>query len=288
MNAHVKSSGSKRQIFTGVGIVVALGVGYLIYRHMAFVSTDNASVQAHSVMLSSKVSGLVLKVNVEENQKVKAGEVLAKIDDRDYVNTLHQVESEFESLQARVADTEKNYKRLSDLVKSGAVSRQQFDTAEATYKELSRKLGSVSAQLEQAKLNLSYTEIKAPSDGTVARKSIEAGMLAGVGQPLIGFVGADDRWIIANFKETEIHEIGIGKKAEIKVDAIADHNFEGEVESLSPSTGATFTMLPPDNATGNFTKVVQRVPVRIKFLNLTPQDRERLQAGLSADVSVRR
>lgn len=283
-----KSKKSNRGVLVGIVAVALLGVGYFVYHHLLYVTTDNASVQAHSVMLSSKVAGLVAQVAVEENQAVKAGDLLVKIDDRDYRNTLKQVESDYESLQARVGDAEKNYRRLSQLFKSGAVSNQQFDTAEATYKEMSRKLGALSAQLEQARVNLAYTEIKAPADGIVARKSVEVGMLAGVGQPLVGFVSSEGRWVTANFKETEIRELHAGQKVEIRVDALPDHAFRGEIESLSPSTGATFTLLPPDNATGNFTKVVQRVPVRIRLLDLSADDVARLRAGLSADVSVRK
>jgi membrane fusion protein, multidrug efflux system len=120
----------------------------------------------------------------------------------------------------------------------------------------------------------------------VARKSAEVGQLAAPGVALVGFVGAEERWITANFKETEIEGIKVGAKVDIEVDAIGGRKFKGLVESISASTGARFTMIPPDNATGNFTKVVQRVPVRIKFENLSTDDIQVLRAGLSADVSV--
>jgi membrane fusion protein (multidrug efflux system) len=107
------------------------------------------------------------------------------------------------------------------------------------------------------------------------------------GQPLFGFVESSSRWVMANFKETEITHIEKGKAVKIEVDALPGQEFKGEVESLSPSTGAVFSLLPPDNATGNFTKVVQRVPVKIKLLDLTPNDIEKLQAGLSANVSIK-
>jgi membrane fusion protein (multidrug efflux system) len=112
-------------------------------------------------------------------------------------------------------------------------------------------------------------------------------MMAGAGQPLFGFVSSDERWATANFKETEMKGVTPGKEAEIEVDAISGKKFEGVVESISPSTGATFSLLPPDNATGNFTKVVQRVPVRVKLINLSPEDIQLLQAGLSAEVKVK-
>jgi membrane fusion protein (multidrug efflux system) len=141
--------------------------------------------------------------------------------------------------------------------------------------------------VNEAKLNLGYTKIVAPEDGTVGRKSFEVGMLATAGQPLLGFVSNTERWVTANLKETDMDNIAVGKKATVEVDAISGKTYEGEVESISPATGATFTLLPPDNATGNFTKVVQRVPVRIKLLNLKENDIDRLQSGLSAEVKIR-
>ena len=132
----------------------------------------------------------------------------------------------------------------------------------------------------------SYTKIIAPSDGIIAKKSVEKGAFVGVGTPLLGFVQAKERWVVANFKETDLASIHIGSKSTVDVDAIPSKTFSGEVESISPSTGATFSLLPPDNATGNFTKVVQRVPVRVKLKDLTNDDVDRLQAGLSAVVSI--
>ena len=138
-----------------------------------------------------------------------------------------------------------------------------------------------------ANLNLEYTKITAPSDGKVGKRSFEVGMLASPGQPLLGFVEGNERWVVANIKETDMALVTEGKKASITVDAVPGKEFEGVIESISPTTGATFSLLPPDNATGNFTKVVQHVPVRIKLLNLTEKDSDRLQAGLSAEVKVR-
>lgn len=277
----------KKKILQTAGVVVAIVLGYGIYSHFTFISTDNAQVQANTVLLAPKVSGYIMKVNVIENQKVKAGEVLAEIDSRDYQNSKAELEGQMVSLQAREIDAEKNFKRLNDLVRKGAVSRQQYDSAEASYRELSARLKGAQAQVDQAQLNLDYTQIKAPTDGVIAKRSAEVGMLAAVGNPIFGFVSAEERWVTANFKETEIPDIAPGREAKVTVDAIPGQTFKGVVQSLSPSTGATFTLLPPDNATGNFTKVVQRVPVRIKLLDLTPQDVDKLQAGLSANVTVR-
>lgn len=125
-------------------------------------------------------------------------------------------------------------------------------------------------------------------DGFVARRAAEVGQYATASAPLFGFVDATDRWVICNLKETEIGDIIQGTKVDITVDAISGRNFTGKVQQLSPSTGATFTMIPPDNATGNFTKVVQRVPIKISIEGVTPEEISLLRAGLSADVRVHR
>lgn len=279
---------TKQKIISAVGLVVFLGVGYLIYESVTFVTTDNVQIQAKTVMLASKVPGYIAKVNAEENQKVKAGDILVEIESRDYENTYKQISNEMEGLKARFTDAEKNFRRIESLFKQGAVSQQVFDNTQANYSEVRHKLDSVQAQVAQAQLNLDYTKIRAPTDGVIAKKSAEIGMLAPSGSPLIGFVSSDQRWLVANFKETDIKDIKIGNRVEIHVDAIPGRQFTGKVESLSAATGATFTLLPPDNATGNFTKVVQRVAVKIEFEGLKPEDIDLLQAGLSAEVKVRK
>lgn len=276
----------KNKILAGIGVLAVLGGSYFLYQFLTYATTDNAQIEAHAVMLAPKVPGYVLSVKVEEGQKVKKGDLLVEIDDRDYKNSLQQMQSEMTSIEARKNDAQKNFKRLQELYAKGVVSQQQFDTSTSGYSEVKAKYDSLSAQVAQAQLNLTNTKITAPSDGYIAKKSVEIGQLASPGVPLIGFVGAEERWVIANFKETDIESILPNAKVEISVDAISKKQYTGHVESISSATGATFTLLPPDNATGNFTKVVQRVPVRIKIDNISEADIELLRAGLSADVKV--
>jgi len=276
----------KKKIALGVVGLVLLVAVYLIYQGMTYVTTDNAMIQGHSSMVSSKVGGVVLEVLANENQKVKAGQVLVRLDRREFENAVKTAESDLGSLQARMNDAQTNYRRITELFKERAVSRQQFDSAEATYKDVAKRYTAVQAQLDTARLNYDYSEIKAPADGMIARRAVEAGMVIPPGQALFGFVADHERWVIANFKETELSDVKPGSKAWIEVDALSGE-FHGEVESISPSTGATFTLLPPDNATGNFTKVVQRVPVRIKLTDLTPEQIDLLRVGLSVEVKVR-
>ena len=281
------SSDKKKSAIVGASILAVTLLSYLGYQSYMYVSTDNASIEAKSTFLSPRVGGLVTEVSVNENQNVKAGQLLARIRPSDYQNALDQVESDRDALQAELNAAGKSYDRTVRLLKQGASTQERLDTVEAQFRSLQRKLKSVDAQVEQAKLNLADTEIKAPADGTIAKRSIELGMMAGAGQPVFGFVASDERWATANFKETEMKGISVGQSAVIAVDAISGRKFEGVVESISPSTGATFSLLPPDNATGNFTKVVQRVPVRVKLVHLSAEDIQLLQAGLSADVRVK-
>lgn len=278
----------KNKILIGIGIAAALFALYFIFEHLVYVTTDNAQVEAHSLMLASKVGGFVTEVPVLEGQKVKKDDVLVQIDERDYQNTLTQMQGELTAIKARMTEAEKMYRRMASLYSSGTISQQQYDSASASYHDVKARHDGVEAQVSQAELNLENTKIKAPADGFIAKKSVEVGQLVSPGVPLIGFIGSEGRWIVANFKETEIEDIVVGGEADIKVDAISSRRYRGVVESLSSATGATFTLLPPDNATGNFTKVVQRVPVRIKILDINDKDMELLRAGLSADVKVKR
>ena len=269
-----------------IGAIAAVVMLYFVYDFIFFIETDNAQVQANTVILTSRVTGYVAKVNSEEGQKVKAGDVLVEIDSSDYKSRSNQSENELSSAAARLHDAQLNYDRIQKLYTAGAVSLQQRDSAYAVYQELARKQKALQSQVEVSQHGLSDTSLRAPSDGTIAKRSAEVGVLANPGTPLMGFVSDESRWVVANFKETDLKKLRVGQKVDISVDAIGGKTYQGEIERFYPSTGAVFSLLPPDNATGNFTKVVQRVPTRIKLLNVAKEDYEMLRAGLSAVVSV--
>jgi membrane fusion protein (multidrug efflux system) len=275
----------RKKIIKIAAPILGVIVLYFLYNFFMYVETDNAQINAHAVMLAPKVGGYIVKVNVIEGQKVKKDEVLVEVDDRDYKNALVQAQSDLQSIDAKMKEAEKNFKRSNELFKTNVISSQQYDAATSSYNEVKAKYDAAEARVNQAQLNLDDTKILAPEDGVIAKKSVENGQLAAPGVPLLGFVGSSERWVIANFKETEIKDVHLGKKVDISVDALSG-SFEGEVETITPASGATFTLLPPDNATGNFTKVVQRVPVKIKMKDLTPDQIDHLQAGLSAVVKV--
>ncbi len=147
------------------------------------------------------------------------------------------------------------------------------------------RVGAARAARDQAALNLSYTRITAPSGGVVSKKTVEVGQLVQAGQPLMSVVPLDDIWVTANLKETQTADVAPGDAADITVDAYPGRHFTGHVESISPATGAKFSLLPPDNATGNFTKVVQRIPVRVRLAG--PNDPVHpLRPGMSVYVAI--
>ena len=293
-NGSVETGDKKRSSRFGAKVigllVLLLLVGFaarLAYTSYLFVSTDDATVEGRAILIAAKVGGVIVKSSAFENQKVKKGQVLAEIRDDDFQNAVVEAQAHLDSLKAQLKGTDSNYRRTLELFRGNAYSREKLDLAEAQYRSMVSQVKAAESAFEQAKINLEYTKIVAPADGQLGRKSFEVGTLAAPGTPLVGFVYSDERWVVANLKETDMHLIREGKKAQVEVDAIPDRVFEGEVESISPNTGATFSMLPPDNATGNFTKVVQRVPVRIKLTSLTKDDIDRLQTGLSVEVSIK-
>lgn len=208
----------------------------------------------------------------------------------------------------------KDFERYENLVKDGSITRQQFDqavaekaTAEANYQAAKdqyaaavKQVGTTQSQLavtntgvtqqqsdvDFAKLQLSYTEIKAPATGIVSRKNIQKGQLVQAGQSLFSIVNEGSIYVTANFKETQLEDIRTGLKVKIDVDAYPDEEVLGEVYNFSPITGAKGSLLPPDNATGNFVKVVQRVPVKIKITKASKAIMEKLRPGMSVNVSV--
>jgi membrane fusion protein (multidrug efflux system) len=219
--------------------------------------------------------------------------------------------------EARIVyeNAERNYKRFCTLYEQNAVTRQQYDdmntaylAAKARYDMLKRQKESVKAvsreqntrlgqneagiklaeaALELARLNLSYTVVLAPCDGYIGRKEIQEGQLIQPGQTLVDVVDAEDKWIVANYKETQTANIKVGQEVEIEVDAVPNHIFKGVVRSVSRATGASFSLMPQDNSSGNFVKIEQRIPVRIDFTEDNDKEAmERVSAGMNVECKV--
>ena len=330
-----------------IGLALALGVavaGHYGYDYLTIgrylESTDDAYVKADSTIIAPKVSGYIAKVLVGDNEKVRAGQTLAKIDDRDFKASLDQARADvaageaavrnidaqlalqqpvIEQSTADVTAADANLKfaqeeraRYDDLMKSGSgtiqraqqtdaalrASRAQLQHAKFGLLAAQRKIdvlttqrAQATAQLEraravaqQAALNLSYTEITAPVDGTIGARSLRVGQYVQAGTQLMAVVPLDAVYVVANFKETQLTHVRPGQPVELHVDSFRKKTLHGHVDSLSPASGLEFALLPPDNATGNFTKIVQRVPVKIVLddHNLTGL----LRPGMSAVPTV--
>jgi membrane fusion protein (multidrug efflux system) len=346
---------SARWIILLLLIIVVVG-GILVWRYYSVrESTDDAAIDGHLTPLSARVSGTVTSVNVDDNQQVKAGDVLVQLDPKDYQVALQRAQAdlqdalateagakssvpitsistggsldtaranlnaarkEVDAATARVAEAQANYNRVSKdleraqmLVQKDEISRQQYDAAVASNESakatvdaaqanlsaaqshvsqaiaqlqtagtgpqqvlVSRtKVGSAQAlvQLKQAVVNqaqlaLDYTSVRAPANGVVSNKSVEVGQTVSPGQPLASLIDIDNVWITANFKEDQLRKMKIGQRVKIHVDAF-DRDYDGHVDSFAGASGARFSLLPPENATGNYVKVVQRLPVKIVF-----------------------
>ena len=383
-----------RRRFVIIGVVAILVIAALLfYWHSTFYEdTDDAQVAGHLIQVSSRISGNVIRVAAEENQQVKAGDVIVELDPRDYQTAIQQDEANLEAAQANyesaqvnvpittvnsntgissaaavvmqsndevaqaqhqldsnraaIAQADANYikakldvDRYAPLVQRDVISKQQFDQAVATanadlaalnqakqnavaseaavrmsqdrvkqseaqlrqsqtapnqIKAQRAKADQAAAQveqsraaLEQAKLNLSYTKIVAPVDGIVTRKSVEVGQNVSQGQNMATLVSLDDIWVTANFKETQLNLMRPGQPVGITVDAYGGRKYDGIVTQVGGATGSVLSLFPPENATGNYVKVVQRVPVRIDLTNKSEDSDHLLRPGLSVEPKVR-
>lgn len=259
-----------------IGMATALGLGglavYLIHA-ASHETTDDAYTTGHVHSISTRVAGTVVDVAVDDNQPVRKGQVLVRLDPRDYQVAVDKAQADYDRAQA-------DFQRAGVLRSSGAVSQQEYDQNKAA-------LGVATANLEDAKNQLSYCTIVAPTDGIVGNKTVETGNRLAQGTVLMSVV--QDVWVVANYKETQVGRMVRGQAVSVSIDEIPGHTFTGRIDSLSPGSGSTFALLPPENATGNFTKIVQRVPVKIVFDPESMRGYEqRLVPGLSVETDVNR
>jgi membrane fusion protein, multidrug efflux system len=302
----------------GVAGAADFGYGYLTTgRYLE--TTDDAYVKADSTIVAPKVSGYIAEVLVSDNEKVSAGQLLARIDDRDFKTALAQAKadvaaseaavrnldaqielqqpviqqqaSEVDAADANLKFAQQERARYDELMKSGSGTVQRAQQTDAALRAQTAQLEQGKAGLaaankkvevlttdrakavaeldharavqQQAALNLSYTQITAPVDGTVGARSLRVGQFVQAGTQLMAVVPLDAVYVVANFKETQLTHVRNGQPVELRIDSFHSTTLKGHVDSLSPASGLEFALLPPDNATGNFTKIVQRVPVKI-------------------------
>jgi membrane fusion protein (multidrug efflux system) len=269
------------------GIAAGLLLFWFLYKSFSYVSTDDAFIDGRIVAISPKVSAHVWKVLVDDNQKVKAGETLLELDSQDFEVRKQAAQANLQAAQAEEEQAKRDFERYQTLENKEEISKQQLDHAQLRVRTATAQVSAAQAALKQAELNVSYTKILAPVPGTVTKKSVEEGDFVQVGGALLAIV-PDEMWVIANFKETELTHMHSGQKVEIKVDTYPDKVFEGHVDSIQRGTGAAFSLFPPENAAGNFVKVVQRIPVKIVFEDAL-DEKYPLRVGMSVvpEVKVR-
>jgi membrane fusion protein (multidrug efflux system) len=329
----------------GVAVLMLLGAGWFGYDYVTvgryLISTDDAYVRAYNTTLGAKVSGHVSEFLVDDNVEVRAGDVIARIDDGDYrlavdaasdkiatqeatierfdrqitaqQANVEQARAQLASAQAAQTRMRLEYDRQQALADRNFASKQTLEQSIANYdqanaavqsaqaaldsavanvdvlrgqkKEAIRTLEELKTALAKAQRDLSFTEIRAPMDGVIGNRAAQVGDFVQTGQRVAALVPLTDVFVDANFKETQLARLQPGQPVSIKVDALPGESLDGVVASVSPASGAVFSLLPPDNATGNFTKIVQRLSVRIKV----PADvaaRGALRPGMSVVVAV--
>lgn len=356
-NSSKKKKNKKFGLVLIIVLVVGGGIGTYFYLHsLHHEETENAQVEANISPVTSRVSGYVDRVLVQDNQTVKAGDTLLVLDNSDFVLKVKEAEAalamaksnlevarkgvdvgknqaytasagvlaadaNIEAAKVRQWRAQKDFERYANLWKDHSITEQQYEQALAEKQAAERQLELLQKQrdiamrqsktssaqtnvttsqvdvakavveqrqaaVEEAKLNLSYTVIRAKNDGQLSAVDVEPGQLIQAGQSLFNIVNTDNYWVVANFKETQLNRMTAGQEVDVELDAFPGHAFHGKVSSFSPATGNTFALLPADNATGNFVKVVQKVPVKIVFDHLDDPFLKKIKAGMNAEVDV--
>ncbi len=310
----------KKVIIIAFTAVTCIILSAVYYESTKYQSTDDAYIESDLIKIAPRVSGQIEEVYIKDNEKIKEGDLIAKIDDTDYKVKLAQAQALYEkalysqkvakaklnAINSEISVAKKDLERYTSLYKAGAVSKQKLDTAQAKYDSVKAKLLSaqedilsstndkvadanlraLNAQKEQAELYLKYTNIISPNTGTVTNKNVEKGQYVQIGQPLFTLV-TDDLWVEANFKENQVGLMKVGQEVEIKIDAYPKKKFKGKIESIQKASGAKSSLFPPENAVGSFVKIVQRIPVKIVFTEEINSEEYNIAAGMSVVPKVK-
>lgn len=283
----------KRVIVPAISAIVILVLGTIVSINSIFYkSTDDAFVEGHIVTVAPRVAGPVIKLNIEDNQEVKKGDLLLEIDPKDYEAKLNQSKAKLEEARAALQSSDNqvekslseldfaknDYNRYSQMYSKGIASTQDYDasktklvsselehkSAMAKHDELTASVKKLEAEVQENELNLKYTKVYAAQDGKITNRTVEQGNYVQIAQPLFA-IAKDDVWVVANFKETQVANMKKGQPVTIKVDAYGNKKFKGKVDSLQMASGAKASLFPPENAVGSYVKIVQRIPVKIVF-----------------------
>jgi len=272
----------RQYLITGILAAVVI-FGLTFYQFYNFEGTDDAFVDGHVAPISAQVEGRITEVLIKDNQMVKSGDILARIDDKDYTYKRDMAQADDIAAQAELQEAQRDQARYQQLLAHQEVSKQEFDHTSLRVSNALAQAMHAAAKLNLAQLDLEHTKIVAPIDGKVSARSVEQGQYVQVGEPLLSVVSSDV-WITANFKETQMARMKPGNPVKIHVDAYPGVTFEAQVDSIQAGTGAEFSLLPAQNATGNYIKVVQRIPVKITLVN--PDPKYPLWPGLSVSPTV--
>jgi len=299
-------------------VLIVAGLWYWVHS-ARYQDTDNAYVVADQVSIAPQVSGRVTTVAVTQNQSVAPDQPLLQIDPQPFQIALDQANANLENVRneiraqqaqlagavAHAAYLQREVDRDTNLVKQDVVSTSKLDDMRTELTVAQQQIAQIRANLsgnpdlpydqqasykqalaarDEAALELSYTTVKAPAAGVVTEVDIKPGDVVAAGHPVFALVMSGKRWIEANFKETQLTHVHVGQPVEISVDTYSGHTWHGTVESIAPGTGSVFSVLPAQNATGNWVKVVQRIPVRIA-IQMDPNGPD-LRAGMSAEVDI--
>ncbi len=276
-------------IWLGAGLLLLLAAARygprLVYllRH---VSTDDAYVHGGTIVpIIPQVGGRVVELHVDDNQDVERGQLLLVIDPSDYQVALARAQAELERREATLENARQVLRRSRPLQKQDVLSAERLDEATAAEREAEAGVAAARAELSRARLDLERTRMVAPVAGRVTQRNVALGSVVAPGDALFALVDLRDVWVLANFKETQIGAMRVGQAAELELDAYPGRVFHGHVASFQAATGSVTSLLPPENATGQFVKIVQRLPVRID-LDDDPDPIRPLYPGLSVVVHV--
>lgn len=269
-----------------VGMLGGSALAYNTYAHWHSVGTDDAYTAVDNAQISAATSGTVLIVHKRDTQTVKQGDVLVELDHVDAKLKLQEIESRISAGNAELQRATLEWERRNSIKDSGSVSEEELTKARYALDIAKANLETYKAQKEQAQLDLSRTTITAPIDGVVAKRQVQIGQRISAGTLLLTIVPIDQIHVDANFKENQLDGIEIGQKAIVKADVYGSSvTYHGTVSGFSAGTGSAFAAIPAQNATGNWIKVVQRVPVRIE-LNAEELSQHPLRVGLSMTVDI--
>jgi membrane fusion protein (multidrug efflux system) len=336
VTAPQKTRNGRNVLLWVLGPAVVLGIaGYVYLTSGRFVSTDNAYVQADHATIAPQISGRVVEVLVHDNQPVKAGDVLFRIDSQPLEIAMTRMHAQMETVRSLLdagragyrsaqADltsaeealrvNERQYERMKEMRATGLVAQKDVDDAANNFANARGKRDSdvaalakaesvlgglpktkdedlagyklAQAQYEQAKLDLDHATVRAPIDGVVGKVTLQPGDFLAVGQAAMPLVATKTLWVDANFKETDLTHVGVGQPAMVEVDTYPGKKWNAHVASISPASGSEFSLLPAQNATGNWVKIVQRIPVRLAIDDNGNGNGPTLRAGMSANAEI--